>query len=109
MLDLHPIPPDQLIEARGEPLGRIDERPFFDVVRAMDETLEELVDEGMFAPQAELEFDFLERYERRRDLLDHLDERDDCCVPPVLRHRIEQAEPPLDARVRAVLRRYVTR
>jgi hypothetical protein len=107
MLDLHPIPPDQLIEAGGHPLGRIDERPFFEVARAAEGAVAMLVDERLFAEEAAREFDFLQRYERRRDLLDHLDERDDCIVPRALRRRIEQAEPPLDVRVRAVVRRYV--
>jgi len=109
MLDLHPIPPDQLIEAAGEPLGRIDERPFFDVVRAAEQALRRLEGEGLFQQQVELEFDFLQRYERRRDLLDHLDERDDCRLPRALRRRIERADAPLDVRVRAVIRRFVSR
>ena len=106
VIDLHPVLPDQLVEAGGAPLGRIDEHSFFSVVTAAESTLGRLLQEGLFEFEAELEFDYLERFERRRDLLDHLDERDDCLVPQALRRRIQRAQPPLDLRAHAVIRRF---
>jgi hypothetical protein len=108
LLDLHPIPPSEQVEAGGAVLGRLDERQFFATARATEEALEEAVGDGLFEPEAELEADVLERFDTAEEMLEIVGEREGVRIPAVIRRRVLASPGPIDLRERVVLRRFRT-
>jgi hypothetical protein len=106
LLDMHPIPPSTRVERDGMSLGEFDDSEFMELVAATEAGLEEA---GVFTLDAELEFDWLERYESPEELLEDVKEWEGCRVPPALAERVRAAEPPLDIWERVVLRRFHAR
>lgn len=104
LLDMHPVPPSTRAEVRGESLGEFDDAEFMQVVR---EGEAQIVASGLFEVQAEVEFDWLERYDDPVELLDDVKENwDGCRIPRALEERIRNAEHPVDIWERVVLRRF---
>ena len=103
LLDMHPIPPSTRAEVDGRSLGAFDDVEFMDVVRATEAPL---VEGDLFALEAELEFDWLERFESAEELLEDVGLWEGCRIPETLAARIREAEPPIDIWERVVLRRY---
>ena len=104
LLDMHPIPPATRAEARGESLGEFDDSEFQDLVRAAEARI---LETGLFEHDAEVEFDWLERYDDPAQLLvDIKEDWDGCHIPAELEARIREAEPPVDIWERVVLRRF---
>jgi hypothetical protein len=108
LLDLHPAPPNATAESGGRSLGAFDEREFMQVVAATEAGLEETVGRGLFAPDREIRFDVLERFEDAAELLETVASWEGFRVPPVLSRRVRSARPPIDIRERVVLRRLRT-
>jgi hypothetical protein len=106
LLDLHPIPPSMHAFSEGRDLGVVDERQFFKLVRATERELEKTVREGLFALEAELEFDTMERFETVDDLFETSEEWENIRLSKRLRARVRKATPPIDLHERLVLRRY---
>ena len=103
LLDMHPIPPATRVERLGVSLGDFDDAEFFATVAATEAGLEAT---GLFELEAELEFDWLERYESGAELLADAAEWEGCSVPADLAERVSAAKPPLDIWERVVLRRF---
>lgn len=104
LLDMHPIPPATRAEVRGETLGEFDDAEFQALVRTAEA---HILDSGLFEPDTETEFDWLERYDDPTELLaDVKDNWDGCNIPFDLEARIRAAEPPVDIWERVVLRRF---
>ena len=106
LLDLHPIPPSMHAFSHGRDLGVVDEREFFNVVRATEAELRRTVDEGLFALEAETELDVIERFETHEEFWETVDDWGDIHFSKRLRARIGRAAPPIDLHERLVLRRY---
>jgi hypothetical protein len=106
LLDMHPIPPSTRVERDGISLGEFDDAEFMELVAVTEAGLEET---GLYTLEAELEFDWLERYESGEELLEDVKEWEGCRVPRDVAERIRAAEPPLDIWERVVLRRFHAR
>ncbi len=106
LLDMHPIPPSTRAQVRGEILGEFDDAEFLGIVRTTEGLL---ADCGLFALDAELEFDWLERFDSAEDLLEDVALWEGCRTPRGLAARIREAAPPIDVWERAVLRRFRAR
>jgi hypothetical protein len=104
LLDMLPVPPGTRAEVRGESLGELDDAEFQQLVRDAEERISET---GLFEQEAEVEFDWLERYDDPAELVAEVRENwDGCRIPPELERRILAAEPPVDTWERVVLRRF---
>jgi len=103
LLDMHPIPPSARAEVGGISLGDFEDGAFFEIVRATERPLAET---DLFIFEKELEFDYLERYERGEELLETVREWESCEVPPTVADAIRAATPPVDIWERVVLRRF---
>jgi hypothetical protein len=106
LLDMHPVPPSARVERAGESLGDFDDAEFMEIVAATERGLEQT---GLFELEAELEFDWLERYESGEELLKDAKEWEGCRVPRDVAVRTLKAEPPVDIWERVVLRRFRAR
>jgi hypothetical protein len=104
LLDMHPIPPSTRAEVRGESLGEFDDAEFMRIVANAEAEIER---SGLFERESEVEFDYLERYDDPKQLLeDIMEDWEGCSVPPDLEARILQADGPVDIWERVVLRRF---
>lgn len=105
LLDMHPIPPSARAEVGGRSLGEFDDAKFFETVAATEAPLEQC---GLFVIEAEIEFDWLERYDSGEELLEDVKSWDGCRIPRGLAARVRSAKPPIDIWERVVLRRFRT-
>jgi hypothetical protein len=106
LIDVHPIRPSTVALAEGRELGKFDDREFFELVDTTEQGLTLLVEEGLFAPEDEVGFDWLERFDSAEDMLEDVSTWDGLEIPGLLRKAIEAARPPIDVGERVVLRRY---
>jgi hypothetical protein len=106
LLDMHPVPPATRAEVGGVSLGDFDDTEFMDTVAQTEAALDETVAEGLFAFEAELEFDWLERFDSGEELIEDVLSWGDVRIPEDLAARIRAAEPPIDLWERVVLRRF---
>jgi len=106
LLDLHPIPPSMHAFAENKDLGVVDEREFFQLVRATERGLQKTVDAGLFTLEAEVELEVIERFDTLRELLETTDEWGNIHLSKRLRARLERAVPPIDLHERLLLHRY---
>jgi hypothetical protein len=106
LLDLHPIPPSMHAFAENKDLGVVDEREFFQLVRATERELQKTVDAGLFTLEAEVGLEVIERFDTLRELLETTDEWGNIHLSKRLRARLERAVPPIDLHERLLLRRY---
>lgn len=103
MLDLHPVT-EQQVEAGGRILGVIREPVFVHRDLPNAETgLERVLAEGLFAVEAEVEFDVLQHFDTARDLLEK--EAEHLVGQSALERLIREEPPPLVLREHVVLRR----
>jgi hypothetical protein len=103
MLDLHPVTEEQ-VEAEGRIIGVIREPEFVatDLPNA-EARLEQAIEEGLYALEAEISFDVLQHFDRAEELLAAKDEH--LAGQEALARRIRAATPPLAIREHVVLRR----
>jgi hypothetical protein len=104
LLDMHPIPPSTRAQAKGRDLGEFDDAEFLETVRVTEAPL---ASSDLFELEAELEFDWLERFDSVEELLEDVESWEGCRTPEALADRIRQAEPPVDIWERVVLRRFI--
>jgi hypothetical protein len=103
LVDIHPVPPAEQAEAAGHVLGRLDEREFFEIVRAGEQALASC---GVFELEAEVERDVCERFDTVEEFFEIVGEREGTRIPAQLASRIRAASPPIDLRERVVFRRF---
>ncbi len=103
---MHPVPPSARAEVRGRSLGEFDDAEFFAIVA---ETEAPLAKGDLFVQEAEIEFDWLERYDSGTDLVEDVKSWDGCRIPRALADRIREAPPPIDIWERVALRRFRAR
>ena len=106
LLDLHPTVPFGTLEAGGVPLGPLDAREFDGLIEATEAQLAETVRQGLFAPEEEVTFEVVERFDTADELLEKVDGWLGVSVPDALASRVRAGEPPFDVRERVVLRRF---
>lgn len=101
LLDLHPVPPDPHVEARGVAFGRLERPTFFNTVAETEARLDDLVREALFAYEKEFAFDAIDRYETVADVLADWGENPSArCLEP----RMRSVNEPIDVRQHCVLR-----
>lgn len=103
LLDMHPIPPHTRVEVRGESLGDLEDAEFLEIVAATEAPLWE---SDLFSLEAELEFDWLERFDSAEALIEDVESWEGCRMPADVAARVRDAEPPIDVWERVVLRRF---
>jgi hypothetical protein len=103
LVDLHPVT-EEHVESRDGPIGPIADPAWLagDLPNA-ERRLQEAIDDGLFALEAELSLDVLQHYDTAGDLLDA--KRDALATQESLVRRISEAVPPLVIREHAVARR----
>jgi hypothetical protein len=106
VLDVHPVPPAGMIEAGGRVLGRLDERGFFEIVRATEAGMTAVVRERLFEFEAEVERDVVERFDDGAEFFETADEWVDIRVPERVRQRVAAAVGPVDLIERLTFRRF---
>jgi hypothetical protein len=106
LLDVHPIPPDEQVEAGGRILGRLDESEFLATVDAVEDLLDEVVADGLFDPVVEAETDVLERFDTVTEVFEIVGEREGVSIPARVARAVREAEPPIWLRERLALRVY---
>jgi len=106
LLDMHPIPPSTRAEVDGRSLGELDDEEFMETVGQTEAALDETVAEGLFVFETELEFDWLERFDSGKELIEDVESWGDVRIPTRVAARILSAEPPVDVWERVVLRRF---
>lgn len=104
--DLHPVPPAGRIESGGRVAGRLDERRFFDIVRATERGMEAAVDAGLFVLEEEFARDVIERFDTPEELFETAADWENIALPLRVRQQIEDAPGPVDLVERIVFRRY---
>jgi hypothetical protein len=103
MVDLHPVTEEQVESADG-PVGVIAEPEFAEIdLPNAEARLREAVEAGLFAQEAETQFDFLKYYDAADELLEA--KQDLLAGQETLVRRIGAARPPLALREHVVLRR----
>lgn len=104
MLDLHPVT-EQQAEAEGRVVGVIREPEWVsrDLPNA-EAGVERVIAEGLYLPEAELDFDVLQHFDTVEELLEK--ESDHLAAQPALRRRIRRTSPPVLLREHVVLRRF---
>ena len=106
MLDLHPVT-EQQVEARGGIVGFIREPEWIerDLPNA-EAGLEQVIGEGLYALETEVEFDVLQHFDTTEELLEKSADLLDNQL--ALARRIRGTPPPFILREHAVLRRLRT-
>jgi hypothetical protein len=104
MLDLHPVTEERVEAARGEIVGVIREPDFIgrDLPNA-EARLKQAIAEGLYAPEAEVEFDVLQHFDTADELLEAKEEH--VGAQASLVRRIRATQPPFVLREHVVLRR----
>jgi hypothetical protein len=103
LVDLHPVTQEQ-VEADGRVLGVIEEPEWVSVVLPNAEAgLREAIADGLYAVEAETEFDVLQHFRTGEGLVDA--KRELLADQPSLLRRIRAVPGPLRTREHCVLRR----
>jgi beta-phosphoglucomutase-like phosphatase (HAD superfamily) len=103
LVDVHPVT-EQQVEAAGRTIGVIEEPDWITVVLPNAEArLRDAVNDGLYAVEAESEFDLLQHYDDAEELIEAKSDLLDS--QPELVRRIRAARPPLRTRERYVGRR----
>ncbi len=103
LVDLHPVTEEQ-VEAGGRTIGVIEEPDYASVhLPNAEARLREAIEDGLYALEAETEFDFLQHFDEVEELIDAKKEL--LAVQPSLVRRIRAATPPFVNREHVVLRR----
>lgn len=103
LIDIHPIPPAEQAEARGQVLGRLDEDEFFEIVRDSER---DLAGCELFTLEVGIERDVVERFDTHEEFFEIVGDRTGTRIPTRLASRVRAARPPIDLRERVAFRRY---
>jgi hypothetical protein len=103
LVDIHPVPPAEQVEAEGRTLGRLDEGELFADIAEAERLLAE---SGLYLLEEEVETDIVERFDNVEEMIENVSDRARMRLPPKLERRVRAARPPIDLRERIVLRRF---
>ena len=103
LVDLHPVTEEQVEEADRTIVGVIEDPAFSVDLPNAEACLQEAVRDGLYALEAETEFDFLQHFEEVEEQIERKQEY--LADQHALVHKIRTATPPLVIREHVVLRR----
>lgn len=106
LLEAHPLRSRAPVEAGGHVLGRLDDAEFGATIRALDEAVEQVVAEGLYALEAEAELDVLDRFDDAAEAVETARGWRGLRVPDEVAAAVLAAEPPIDVRQRVIYRHY---
>jgi predicted DNA-binding protein (UPF0278 family) len=92
MLDLHPLGMDFAVRAGERGLGFVDTRRFARVLAAMNECVQEVVDEGLYEEIRELRRHVAERFDTAEEALAEATTWEHLRFPRLLRWRLRRAD-----------------
>lgn len=103
LVDLHPVTEEQ-VEAADRAIVGVIEDPAFSVdLPNAEACLQEAIQDGLYALEAETEFDFLRHFDEVEELIEA--KQESLADQLSLVHKIRAATPPLVIREHVVLRR----
>jgi hypothetical protein len=105
LLDLQPIPPSPSLHAGGEVLGQLDQSDVWERFARTEAGVAAAVGEGLYELEDELEFDVVERFDSKANLIATINGRNDWNMTRQLAARLEGADPPIEGRDHLRLRR----
>jgi hypothetical protein len=91
LLDIHPLGLDFAVRAGDRGLGFIDTRRFARVLRAMDEQLRAVVDEGLYEEVRILRRHVAERFDDATEALEEASSWEHLRIPPLVRWRLRRS------------------
>ncbi len=106
VLDVHPVPPSGRVVSGKRVLGRLDEREFFETVRATEAGMEAAVAEGLFRFEARIEREVIERFDTADELIETAEEWGDIRIPAAVLDRLATARSPIDLVELVTFRRF---
>lgn len=109
LLDLQPIPPSPTLHAGGGLLGQLDQEQVWARFGEIEPGVETAVREGLYELETQLEFEVVERFDSKTELVATILERDDWRMSEKLAARLDGAEPPIDGHDHMRLRKFRAR
>ncbi|MGH2797823.1 MAG: hypothetical protein ACRDM0_09185 [Thermoleophilaceae bacterium] len=109
LLDLQPIAPSPTVHAGGMLLGQLDQEKVWARFGKTEPGVDAAVQEGLFELGTQLEFDVIERFDSKAELVATILERDDWQMSEELAARLGSAEPPIDGHDHVRLRKFRAR
>ncbi len=104
LVDLHPVTEEQVEAVDGALVGVIEEPGFISVdLPNAEACVQEAIQDGLYALEAEIEFDFLQHFDEVEELVEANQQH--LAAQPSLVRRIRATTPPLVTREHVVLRR----
>jgi hypothetical protein len=92
LLDVHPLGVDFAVRAGRRGIGFVDTRKFAVVVEAMNDGVQQTVDEGLFEEVTNRRRHVAERFDDAAEALDEADSWEHLRLPAAVRRRLRQAE-----------------
>ncbi len=105
LLDLQPALTNAPVANANGVLGYLDEREFRAYADRVNAALEETIKAGLFAPEREVVFDVVHRYNGVDELVAEMKTWTGTSIPAALHRRLQRSNPPFDIRQSARLRR----
>ena len=109
LLDLQPIPPSPTLHAVGGLLGQLDQEQVWTRFGEIEPGVETAVREGLYELETQLEFDVVERFDSKTELVATILERDDWQMSEELAAHLDGAESPIDGHDHMRLRKFRAR
>jgi hypothetical protein len=104
LVDLHPVTEEQVETGEGTVIGVLEEPDFVAThLPNAEARLQESIRDGLYLPEQETEFDFLQHFDSAEELIEK--EQELLAGHDSLARRIRAATPPLVVREHTVLRR----
>ena len=104
LVDLHPVTEEQVEAADRSIVGVIEDVAFSVDLPNAEACLREAARDGLYAPEAEIEFEFLQHFDEVEELIER--KQENLANQRPLLDRIRAATPPLVIREHVVLRRF---
>jgi hypothetical protein len=105
LIDLHPTCVGSRIEARGRPLGRLEEGGAREEVVVAEAGLEQSIRLGFFVREAAVRRDVVERWDEPEEMLNEIAEWGGQSVPAAVQRRVRGTAGPIDLIERLVFQR----
>jgi hypothetical protein len=91
-LDVHPLGIDFAVRAGERGIGFVDTRRFRDVIDAMNECVEQVESEGLFAEMRSLRRHVVERFDTADEALEEADGWEHLRLPAAVRRRLRETD-----------------
>ncbi len=104
LVDLHPVTEEQVEAVDGAIVGVIEDAAFAVDLPNAEACVQDAVRDGLYAAEAEIEFDFLQHFDEVEEMIEA--KQESLADQRSLVHRIRATAPPLVIREHVILRRF---